>query len=56
MAHAVGGFLLTVARQWMTNPCTYDKHAVMYILVHIHVLIKCNLYYICIFSHAACSL
>ena len=22
MAHAVGGFLLTVARQWMTNTCT----------------------------------
>ena len=23
MAHAVGGFLLTVARQWMTNMNTY---------------------------------
>ena len=22
MAHSVGGFLLTVVRQWMTNTCT----------------------------------
>ena len=53
MAHAVGGFLLTVARQWMTNTCTYIystvyKYIVLYVcnahtpvyiyIVHVYAL------------------
>ena len=30
MAHAVGGFLLTVARQWMTN---------IYIVIYIYIIL-----------------
>ena len=30
MAHAVGGFLLTVARRWMTNTCTLIQRFMEY--------------------------
>ena len=40
MAHAVGGFLLTVARQWMTSTVVYTSACYT---VYVHLQCSCVL-------------